>query len=545
MLPTHRPVVVFFAFANDRVDPAHYLRNLPDEQRRVRAAIATAVQAGLCEVVERANATLDEVLGVFQDPAYRDRIAVFHFGGHARSSALLLESRQGAASVAYAPGLARFLAEQRGLKLVFLNGCSSRGHVQGLLDAGVPGVIATSQAIDDEVATELSARFYTALASGNSIRTAYAEASAAVQTRYGARVWRDLGAPGTSRPAEGRWPWDLYSAPGAEASLDRWSLPQAAGDPLFGLPSLPALDFPPSPFRHLAPFSREEATVFFGRGREIRELFDALTLPEGAPIVLLFGAAGAGKSSLLAAGLQPRLETAYDVLYLRRDGAQGLVGTLARGLEGLVAAASETTPATNAATDQPIATLTGHTATVTDVSFSPDGTRVVTASVDKTARIWAAATGQPIAILTGHQSLVFDALFSTDGTRVVTASEDRADLERCHRPVHRHPHRAHAWGPSRVIQPGRDSGGDRVPGQDSADLERCQRPAHRHPRRAHAYGLGHIVQPGRDPAGDGVYRQHGADLASSRRVLSEPGSSPNSTLPPVRISLGHSGGKPP
>jgi hypothetical protein len=225
--------------------------------------------------------------------------------------------------VAYAPGLASFLAEQRGLKLVFLNGCSSRGHVQGLLDAGIPGVIATSQAIDDEVATELSARFYTALASGSSIRTAYAEASAAVQTRHGARVWRDLGTdPGTQQPAEDRWPWDLYRAPGAEESLDRWSLPQAAGDPLFGLPSLPALDFPPSPFRHLAPFSREEATVFFGRDREIREFFDALTLSEGAPIVLLFGAAGVGKSSLLAAGLQPRLERAYDVLYLRRNGAE-------------------------------------------------------------------------------------------------------------------------------------------------------------------------------------------------------------------------------
>lgn len=106
MTPTPRPVVLLFAFANDRVEPALYLRNLPEEQRRVRAAMATAVQAGLCEVVERANATLDEVLGAFQDPAYRDRIAVFHFGGHARSGALLLESRQGAAAVAYAPGLA-------------------------------------------------------------------------------------------------------------------------------------------------------------------------------------------------------------------------------------------------------------------------------------------------------------------------------------------------------------------------------------------------------------------------------------------------------
>jgi hypothetical protein len=359
------------------------LRNLPEEQRRVRAALATAVQAGLCEVVERANATLDEVLSVFQDPTYRDRIAVFHFGGHSRSGALLFESSQGAPTVAHAPGLACLLAKQRGLKLVFLNGCSSRGHVQDLLDAGVPRVIATSQAIDDEVAAELSARFYMALASGSFIPTAYAEASAAVQTRYGVRLWRDLGAdPGTLH-LEDRWSWDLYYSPSAEEGLDRWSLPQAAGDFLFGLPSLPTLDFPPSPFRHLAPFSREEATVFFGRDREIRELFDALTVPEGAPIVLLFGAAGVGKSSLLAAGLQPRLERAYDVLFMRRDGAQGLAGTLAHGLADAAIARIW-----NATSGQPIATLTGHARGVPAASFSPDGTRVVTASIDHTARVW-------------------------------------------------------------------------------------------------------------------------------------------------------------
>jgi hypothetical protein len=88
------------------------------------------------------------------------------------------------------------------------------------------------------------------------------------------------------------------------------------------------------PFKHLASFTRADAPVFFGRGREIRELFEAATVAAGDPIILLFGATGTGKSSLLAAGLQPRLETSHEVLYLRRDKTFGLAGTLARGLAG-------------------------------------------------------------------------------------------------------------------------------------------------------------------------------------------------------------------
>jgi hypothetical protein len=67
--------------------------------------------------------------------------------------------------------------------------------------------------------------------------------------------------------------------------------------------------------------------------------------------------------------------------------------------------------------------LGGH-ARVTSAAFSPDGTRIVTASGDKTARIWDAASAKEIAVLRGHESGVSSAAFSPDGTRIVTASED-------------------------------------------------------------------------------------------------------------------------
>src|SRR5204862_4247790 len=69
-----------------------------------------------------------------------------------------------------------------------------------------------------------------------------------------------------------------------------------------------------------------------------------------------------------------------------------------------------------------IATLTGHTAEVVAASFSPDGTRVVTASKDKPARIWNATTGQTIACLMGHTGEAGAASFCPDGSRLVTGS---------------------------------------------------------------------------------------------------------------------------
>jgi WD40 repeat protein len=59
---------------------------------------------------------------------------------------------------------------------------------------------------------------------------------------------------------------------------------------------------------------------------------------------------------------------------------------------------------------------------VNDAVFSPDGTRVLTASEDATARIWDARTGEPIGKPLQHADSVLQAAFSPDGTRVLTAS---------------------------------------------------------------------------------------------------------------------------
>jgi WD40 repeat protein len=69
-------------------------------------------------------------------------------------------------------------------------------------------------------------------------------------------------------------------------------------------------------------------------------------------------------------------------------------------------------------------TLSGHTADINSVAFSPDGRFLVTASADGTARVWDAATGASLGELRGHNGNVNSASFSPDGKFIVTAGVD-------------------------------------------------------------------------------------------------------------------------
>lgn len=80
------------------------------------------------------------------------------------------------------------------------------------------------------------------------------------------------------------------------------------------------------PYPGMAPFGPDEGATFFGRDREVAELH---RLVRRRPFVLVVGASGSGKSSLVAAGLGPCLATEPGWVVRRfRPGAQP-VGALA------------------------------------------------------------------------------------------------------------------------------------------------------------------------------------------------------------------------
>jgi len=324
---TNQKPVIFLAFANDR---ERYLYNLKLEQRGIREVLRRAEEAGLCEVVYENNTTIGDILDVFQK--YRDRIAIFHYGGHADDYLLLLESDAGEHAPAHSGGLVSFLARQKNLQLVFINGCCSKRQALDLIKAGVPAVVGTSQPIDDAVATEISPRFYKGLASGLAIDRAWSDAVDAIRIEVGddeSRAnSRNLKAVGSVAFA-----WDIYYRDGAE-KVKEWNLPAAANNPLFGLPEISEEYYrklPHKPFIGLQYFKKEEAAIFFGRGAQIRKLYNYITGIH--PIILFYGESGVGKSSLLDAGLLPRLENDYTVQYIRRDAKKGLTNTLLQALQ--------------------------------------------------------------------------------------------------------------------------------------------------------------------------------------------------------------------
>ena len=128
----------------------------------------------------------------------------------------------------------------------------------------------------------------------------------------------------------------LYACPVPsiiEACEDLLPIP----DPCFGLPGLPRRPLPATPVRHLTWFTRTDAEIFFGRNREIRQLYDRVTSDDAAPVVLLYGQSGTGKSSFLDAGLLPRLEWTHEVRYLRRERRWPLFASLGAALTGRAA----------------------------------------------------------------------------------------------------------------------------------------------------------------------------------------------------------------
>lgn len=320
--------VILLAFANNHTEETEKLRYLRKEHNRIKEILEAAESKGLCELIVLPFATIEEILNQLQDQSVNNRIAILHFSGHAGTDQLLLEAEQGDPQVIDSNAFNHFLRHAKALRLVFLNACATEAQARGLQQKyPVPLIIGTTQRVKDEIACEIAIGFYQGLGKGLGFEDAWQDAEKKIlATHSTANSYRGIVNAGSGD----RKPWELYVREGSEA-VKKESLPALAGNPLFHL-ALPKhyYDSLPKPFLSIHRFEEKHAPVFFGRGREIRDLYQLVT--GTCPIILFYGESGTGKSSLLEAGLFPRIKGDYCVVPVRRSADYGLRGTLGEAL---------------------------------------------------------------------------------------------------------------------------------------------------------------------------------------------------------------------
>ncbi|UCH94966.1 MAG: AAA family ATPase [Candidatus Aminicenantes bacterium] len=223
-----KPVIVL-TFANDR---DRYLEMINRERKNIFKALRHYDDEEFIQVRKVESTSVEDIFELFSH--YQDQVAIFHYGGHANGTHLQLETPGGESQLANALGLAQLMGQQKGLQLVFLNGCATLNQVELLLSVGVRAVIATSVVIDDKMAVEFAEQFYKKLAKQVTIQKAFETARAFITTRYGPSreiiMHRDLSWKKEKKAADKEVPWGLYVNESSPGVLD-WKLP-STWDPI-------------------------------------------------------------------------------------------------------------------------------------------------------------------------------------------------------------------------------------------------------------------------------------------------------------------------
>jgi len=200
--------VIFTVFANPHGD----LENLKQEQNGIQDKLLALDQQHKIKHLIRTDTDLTSYFDFMQQ--FKNQMRIFHYAGHANSEILSLQN----ANTFFAP-LAEelILRNKESLRLVFLNGCSTKNHVQTLFDLGAPAVIATSVPINDNTAMLFSIRFYHNLAGGDNIENAYISAANYAKANSTDKRFKNFGAPAKrwvdvtgSENDSGEFPWGLY-----------------------------------------------------------------------------------------------------------------------------------------------------------------------------------------------------------------------------------------------------------------------------------------------------------------------------------------------
>ena len=151
------------------------------EQKRIRAAVESALHRDLIELDVRPAATTADLL----DGITKFRPHVVHFSGHSNHDLIVFEDETDEPHkgvVVKAQTFARAVqATDQPPLLVLLNSCNSASQIDSVVETVVPFAIGMADSIDDVDAINYAAQFYAAVANGQSIQSAHLAGQVALE----------------------------------------------------------------------------------------------------------------------------------------------------------------------------------------------------------------------------------------------------------------------------------------------------------------------------------------------------------------------------
>ncbi|MDJ0692138.1 MAG: CHAT domain-containing protein [Xenococcaceae cyanobacterium MO_188.B32] len=233
---------------------------------------------------------------------------IVHFCGHGTGSqGLVLETTSGQQQLLDTQAIAdlfKLFAER--VECVVLNACYSQVQAAEI-NQHINYVIGTKKEIRDDAAIAFSQGFYEALGDGETIERAYEFGCNRIQIAiYGSSNHKRKLVPVYSE-AESKWV-DLPQHEVIELRIK--DPPNTIVDSFasLGADSAAILQRPfiaRSPYKGLKRFNAVDKDLFFGRERLTNKLIEAVNQSN---LVLVLGASGSGKSSVVRAGVIPQIE---------------------------------------------------------------------------------------------------------------------------------------------------------------------------------------------------------------------------------------------
>lgn len=151
------------------------------EQKRIRAAVESALHRDQIELDVRPAATTEDLL----DGITKFRPHVVHFSGHSDDDLIVFEDEEDARHdgvVVTARAFANAVqATDTPPQLVLLNSCNSASQIDNLVSVVSPFAIGMADSIEDADAINYAARFYASIANGQSINAAHLAGRSALE----------------------------------------------------------------------------------------------------------------------------------------------------------------------------------------------------------------------------------------------------------------------------------------------------------------------------------------------------------------------------